>query len=86
MFYRLFFFVACNGLCFCRLLCVVWFLGEFGGCIRFLSRAGTQLAEQRGNWWTATEAMSQSQVYTRTFGLAVTGFCWSFWHSCLCFL
>ena len=57
----------------------------FGGHVhlimRFLGRAGQQLAEQRGNWWTATEHMAASQVYTRSFGLAVP---YGLWVTCWC--
>ena len=40
--------------------------------LRFLSRAGEPLVEQRSNWWIATSAMSKSQVYTQMFGLAAS--------------
>ena len=40
--------------------------------IRFQRRAGDTVATVSGDWWHGGQAMSDSQVYPKTFGMAVS--------------
>ena len=50
------------------LLCDVVYMLRF---LRFLARAGEACATVSNGWWTGGSAMSESQIYPKSFGLAV---------------
>ena len=63
------------------LVCDVVYMLRF---LRFLARAGEACATVSNGWWTGGSAMSESQIYPKSFGLAVH--CCKFQVLFFCFL